>query len=103
MAAHAGLVAMNRIAKIFLGVRDLMNTPLQNIELSLEILRNQRNSNQHAVKCIERALNDLQNLNGLLTKHEQSVEKIEGTISFDAIRMIEKEMREGRTHARKSK
>jgi hypothetical protein len=48
--------AIRHLAGIFLEIRDRMNTPLQVIELSVEVLRNSRDPTDQILDRIERSV-----------------------------------------------
>jgi hypothetical protein len=66
--------AIKRLAKIFLNIRDRMNTPLQVIELSVDLLRNSDEPVEPIVDRIDRSVHLLREINSVLVRHEKEIE-----------------------------
>ena len=62
---------MRQLAKSFLRLRDLMNTPLQIIEFSTDILRSKNLQDEAILVRIENAVESLKDLNAELTRYEK--------------------------------
>jgi hypothetical protein len=66
--------AIKQLAEAFLSIRDLMNTPLQVIELSIDLLRKSNDPNKPIIDRIEHSMQRLRELNSLLVQHEREIE-----------------------------
>ncbi|HEX4997028.1 MAG TPA: hypothetical protein VFY29_02315 [Terriglobia bacterium] len=66
--------AIKRLASAFLNIRDLMNTPLQVIELSVDLLRQAREPAAPALDRIDRSVQNLREINSVLVQHEKEIE-----------------------------
>jgi hypothetical protein len=66
--------AIRRVANAFLNIRDLMNTPLQVIELSIDQLRNSTGVQKTTLERIDRSVRSLTEINSLLVQHEKEIE-----------------------------
>ena len=66
--------AIRRLANAFLNIRDLMNTPLQVLELSVDVLRNAREPLNATLDRIRRSVQRLMQINSILTQHEKEIE-----------------------------
>jgi hypothetical protein len=66
--------AMKRMANAFLNIRDLMNTPLQVIEFSVDLLRKQNTLANPTIDRIERSVRRLREINSVLVQHEKEIE-----------------------------
>jgi hypothetical protein len=66
--------AIRRMANAFLNIRDLMNTPLQVIEISVKLLRNSNQPSRDVLDRIDRSVRSLSEINSLLVENEQQIE-----------------------------
>jgi hypothetical protein len=66
--------AIKRLAHAFLNIRDLMNTPLQVIDMSVDVLRKSNDPNRQTIDRIERAIQSLREINSVLIRHEKEIE-----------------------------
>jgi len=66
--------AIKQLASAFLNIRDLMNTPLQVIELSTRILRDPSASQKSVIDNIDRSVQSLREINSVLVQHEKEIE-----------------------------
>jgi hypothetical protein len=66
--------AIKRLAQAFLNIRDLMNTPLQVIELSIDLLRKSNDPNKRIIDRIDRSMERLREINSVLIQHENEIE-----------------------------
>lgn len=69
--------SLRNMAHAFIQLRDLMNTPLQTIEMSSAFLRDIRMDSTEkspTLDRIDRALMQMQNINAALTKYERNVD-----------------------------
>jgi len=66
--------AIKRLAGAFLGIRDLMNSPLQVIEFSTKLLRHSREPQQPIIDRIDRSVQSLREINTVLVQHEKEIE-----------------------------
>src|SRR4030095_14626686 len=66
--------AIKRLAHAFLNIRDLMNTPLQVIELSIDLLRRADDPNKPLVDRIDRSVQTLKEINFVLVQDEKEID-----------------------------
>jgi len=66
--------ALRRLARAFLNIQDRMNTPLQVIELSVELLRQSKEPSQPILGRIDSSLQSLREINSVLVEHEKQIE-----------------------------
>jgi hypothetical protein len=66
--------AIKRLANAFLNIRDLMNTPLQVIELSIDVLRKSNHGNKPVIDRIDHSMQMLREINSVLVQHEKEIE-----------------------------
>jgi hypothetical protein len=66
--------AIRRLANAFLNIRDLMNTPLQVIEFSVDLLRNSKEPAKPIIDRIDRSVQSLREINSVLVQHEKEIE-----------------------------
>ena len=66
--------AIRELTEAFLNIRDLMNTPLQVIELSVNMLRNSNESPGPLLDRIDRSVQSLRKVNAVLVQHERQIE-----------------------------
>jgi hypothetical protein len=66
--------AIRRLASAFLNIRDLMNTPLQVIELSVNLLRKSEEPPKPILDRIDRSVQNLREINSVLIEHEKEIE-----------------------------
>jgi len=66
--------AIQRLANAFLNIRDLMNTPLQVIELSIEVLCKSNHANKPIIDHIDHSMQRLREINSVLVQHEKEIE-----------------------------
>jgi hypothetical protein len=85
---HAA-AANEKMARAFLAVRDLANTPLQTIESATAVARILHPEADVPLGQIERALDKMRKLSRLLSRHEPSIRWREGDESFDATLRLE--------------
>lgn len=81
LQAHS--VAAEQTARAFLRLRDLMNTPLQVIELSVSIIREDPQQKNLELDHIERALERLATLNEMIKAYEDRLPWGPGDESFN--------------------
>jgi hypothetical protein len=65
---------IKQLANAFLNIRDLMNTPLQVIELSIELLRKSNDADNQVIDRIEHSMQRLREINSVLVQHEKQIE-----------------------------
>jgi len=66
--------AVKRLAHVFLNIRDLMNTPLQVIEFSIDLLRKSNDPNKPIIDHIDRSIQRLREINSVLIQHEKEID-----------------------------
>jgi energy-coupling factor transporter transmembrane protein EcfT len=82
-------IATQRMAKTFLAVRDLRNTPLQTIELAVGITRRRCPDLGPVLDRIDRALDRLYRLNHAFSVYESQIAWTEDDVSPDSSLLIE--------------
>lgn len=82
--ARAEAEALERLARLFLAVRDATNTPLQTLELSLALLKRRHPESTPTAETMERAVQRLRSLTQRLGSVDPLVVWREGDESFDA-------------------
>ena len=85
--------AIGDIAHIFLGLRDLTNTPLQAIELTAHLLCKHQMTQDEGAKFLEASLIQLRELSEILLSYEKDVDWTKIGSSFDAVPMLQKKLR----------
>ena len=71
---HAHNFAIKRLTNAFLNIRDQMNTPLQVIELSVDLLRTSKEPPKPLLDSIDRSVQSLIDINSVLVRHEKEIE-----------------------------
>jgi len=66
--------AIRQLAYAFLNIRDLMNTPLQVIDLSVGLLRRSNDPNKLIIDCIDHSMHRLREINAVLVQHEREID-----------------------------
>jgi hypothetical protein len=67
--------AIRELTNAFLNIRDLMNTPLQVIEFSVQALRNSNEVPKPLLDRIDRSVQNLKQINMMLVQHEKEIER----------------------------
>jgi hypothetical protein len=67
-------LAIKQLADAFLNIRDLMNTPLQVLEFSIDLLRNSNEPPKPTIDRIDRSLQRLREINSVLVQHEKEID-----------------------------
>jgi hypothetical protein len=86
--ARAEAEALERLARLFLAVRDATNTPLQTLELSIALLRKRSPESEATAATMERAVQRLCSLTQRLGSVDPLLVWREGDESFDADAML---------------
>src|SRR5262249_42826529 len=81
---RAESIATQKLARTFLALRDVRNTPLQTIELAVAIVRRRCPDEGPVFDRIERSLDRLYRLNRVLSAYESQIEWTDHEISPDA-------------------
>lgn len=68
---QAQALAMQKVARTVLKIKDLMNTPLQSIRFACAIQCEQKDRDEKALKSLEQAVKELGQLNSLLDHYEK--------------------------------
>lgn len=87
--------ALERLARLFLAVRDATNTPLQTLELSIAVLKRRSPQCASTADTMERAVQKLRSLTQRLGSADPLVVWREGDESFDAeaiLRRLEEDL-----------
>ncbi|MGE4208203.1 MAG: hypothetical protein AB7F87_03510 [Oligoflexales bacterium] len=77
-----------QLARSMLGVRDLMNTSLQNLEIASHLLSDEESNFRDTAQSIARAVSDLRSLSKTLAEHESKIDWTDMDVSFDARQKI---------------
>ncbi|MFY0572073.1 hypothetical protein ACN28E_50725 [Archangium lansingense] len=85
---RAEAAALERLARLFLAVRDATNTPLQTLELSIALLRRRNPETEPTTAAMERAVERLRSLAQRLGSVDPLLVWREGDESFDADAML---------------
>lgn len=80
--------ALERVARLFIAVRDATNTPLQTLELSIALLRKRSPESEPTIAAMERAVQRLRSLAQRLGSVDPLLVWREGDESFDAEAML---------------
>jgi hypothetical protein len=68
-------LVLKGMAQAFLNIRDLMNTPLQVIELSVGLLRKSNGASEPSLDRIDRSVQSLRDINSVLVLREKEIEE----------------------------
>jgi hypothetical protein len=80
--------ALKRLLRSYLAVRDLVNTPLQTLQVSAHLLGARYPAAKDVVGTMERAVKTLGELNQILTDEASAVEWPPGTEAFDPVTVL---------------
>ncbi|WP_235217110.1 hypothetical protein [Archangium violaceum] len=80
--------ALERLARLFIAVRDATNTPLQTLELSIALLRQRSPGSEPTIAAMERAVHRIRSLTQRLGSMDPLLVWREGDESFDADAML---------------
>ena len=72
--AHAEAESTRRLAEAFLKLRDLMNTPVQSIEIAASLLGKESPKQTEIVQKLQRSCERLREINRMLKKYEHQLE-----------------------------
>jgi hypothetical protein len=89
--AEAQSASLQQLARVFLAVRDLTNTPLQTLQVCVELLARRIPRIGPELPRMQRSLARLRELDGILSRYESQVEWRDGE-SFDARRILADEL-----------
>jgi hypothetical protein len=84
--------AVDKLARIFLGLRDLTNTPLQAIEMTSKLLASESMTAAEASHYLERSLVRLRELSRVLTAYELELDWTAADTSFDAVKYLQQKI-----------
>jgi type III secretory pathway component EscS len=82
--AQVEAAAMERLARTAMAIGDLANTPLQTIDLAVELLKRDVGDRARHYRRIDRALLRLRDLNAILARHEARLHPPRAFAGFDA-------------------
>jgi hypothetical protein len=82
--ARAEVEALTTLSQVFMALRDYANTPLQTLEIDLELVGRRHPEEARVLFRIRKALARLRSLMGWLTRYEARIGWIGGAASFDA-------------------
>jgi GAF domain-containing protein len=80
--------ALERLARVALAIRDMANTPLQTLTLSLALLGPQKEQREIVFR-MERALDRLKELDDALSRYASQIRWKEQDVAFDPLAVIE--------------
>jgi hypothetical protein len=83
--------SLQRLARLFMAVRDLTNTPLQTLQIGLELLDRQHPDIASKLSRMKRSLVRLHELDRILSRYENEVDW-RGSESFDARQILANEL-----------
>jgi len=86
--------ALADLAHLFLGLRDLTNTPLQSIELTAGLLGTNNLTPTEAAAQLERSMIQLRELSQILTAYEMDIDWSHTASSFDATVLLQSKIDE---------
>ena len=86
--------ALNDVARIFLGMRDLTNSPLQAVEITSKLLASGHLTQQEASEHLEKSMIRLREVSELLTVYERNIDWNQTDSSFDAIKSLHLKLEE---------
>jgi len=89
LRAEAEAATMERLARSFLALRDLANTPLQTLSLTVQLLHLQHPELAPLIDRIERALVRLRDTTEILSRYDVFVEWGSSDLSFDPVSLLE--------------
>lgn len=72
--ARTEVESTRRLAQVFLEIRDMMNTPLQSIEISTRLLGRAHQDRREVLAQLQQSCNRLREINELLKKYEDKLE-----------------------------
>ena len=83
---RAEKASLRNMARAFIQLRDLVNTPFQTIDLSVQLIRQRHPDENKALEKIESSLQTLRRVDAALAKYESSVdwEQTESFIELDS-------------------
>jgi len=79
---------MRHLARKILSIRDLMNTPLQTLELATSMLKNSSQQDMDTLDTLKRSVESLKTLSANLKAYESQVDWTKAETSFDAKSVI---------------
>jgi hypothetical protein len=91
--------ALEDLATVFLALRDLTNTPLQQIEITAALLETKKLSAPEGALQLRRSLARLKELSSILTTYESEVDRMALGNSFDAAKTIQERLASARDWA----
>ena len=93
--------AVDNIAKVFLFLRDITNSPLQSIEITALLLKKSRIEQVTAARHLEQALARLRELSQTLSSYQKNADGLESA-TFDAVADVQRTLTEmkGSNHNR---
>ena len=86
--------AKDDLAAIFVGLRDLTNTPLQSIELTATLLASKDLQQEDAARHLEVSLVKLRELTIVLSRFEKEIDSSKTASSFNAVAMLQAKIAE---------
>lgn len=68
------MASLRNMARAFIQLRDLMNTPLQTVQFSVSLLRSENQPRKEILDLMDRALVDMRKVNKALARYEKDVD-----------------------------
>ena len=72
--AHGEVESTRRLAEAFLELRDLMNTPIQSIQIAATLLKGQGSQQDEILQQLDQSCERLREVNRMLKKYEHEVD-----------------------------
>lgn len=84
---RAEKASLRNMARAFIQLRDLVNTPFQTIDLSVQLLRQKHSDEKMALEKIENSLQTLRRVDAALAKYESNVDwnQTDSFIELDSV------------------
>ncbi|MDX2087317.1 MAG: hypothetical protein SFX73_05685 [Kofleriaceae bacterium] len=98
--AQTEAAALDRFAHVALALRDLSNTPLQTLELGVSLLRARAPDLTPELDRLDRSLEQLRQLNGVLARYESDLRWSPGDDALDSEAVVRRAEAQRRAFAR---
>jgi hypothetical protein len=96
LAKQERAASLQRVARTFLAIRDLANTPIQTLRVALALLRARHPEEQELAAKMDRSLDRLRDMNEILATDENAIDWYEGE-SFDSVQALQRLSSRGET------
>lgn len=91
LRAESDAAAMRRVARSFMALRDLANTPLQTLVVAVALLREEHPELEPTLERMERALSRLRESTELLSRYDQHLRWDPSDTSFDPVEILQQQ------------